>query len=230
MGTRRERIIRLLETRPGLTDKEIAIQLEGLSAKPQPFNDLCHQLQAKKILIRSKREDGHIGNYLIGTPQIEFSPADERNNDNRKEGYEDRQPPIEFSNELQKLISLGFEEVGRWFLSGGAATFKLNKYSRKKNLLYAFIVDGEVKYIGKTTQEFYRRLFQYKKCYMSQRTNLRIRNKIEDYLNNGTTIIIYAFVPETPMIYQDIPINLAAGLEDNLIKIIHPEWNITKIF
>lgn len=67
MSTLAERIIRLLETNPGLTDREITDSLEGHSAPQQPVNQKCHALKQRGLLARRKRsDDGLIGNYLVG--------------------------------------------------------------------------------------------------------------------------------------------------------------------
>lgn len=65
MAFRRERIIRLLEYYPGLSDREITDQLEGHSENQQPINQLCRKLDGQGILLRKKRSDNLIGNYLV---------------------------------------------------------------------------------------------------------------------------------------------------------------------
>lgn len=64
MPTLSERIIKLLEHTPGLTDREITNSLNGHSAPQQPINQQCHTLKGKGILVRRNRSDGLIGNYL----------------------------------------------------------------------------------------------------------------------------------------------------------------------
>jgi hypothetical protein len=64
MSTLAERIIRLLEHNPGLTDREITDSLKGHSEPQQPINQKCHDLENRGILERRMRPDGLIGNYL----------------------------------------------------------------------------------------------------------------------------------------------------------------------
>jgi cytochrome c553 len=64
MSTLAEQIIRLLEHNPGLTDREITDQLRGHSSSQQPINQRCHALKDKGVLLRRKRQDGLLGNYL----------------------------------------------------------------------------------------------------------------------------------------------------------------------
>ena len=127
---------------------------------------------------------------------------------------------------LKKIITLGFEKVGRWFWEDDDLNFELSRHAKEKNILYAFVVDGKVMYIGKSIQTLHKRIYLYKNCGPSQRTNIRVRDKLRESLKSGFQVLIYAFVQKMPLKYQDIPINLAAGLEDNLITVLRPEWNI----
>jgi len=228
MATRRERILRLLEHTSGLTDREITDQLEGHSAHQQPINQLCRRMAAQKIIIRQKRYDGLIGNYLASkmNHQKDYSIAIEHQpkQPSRSTGTKENQN-IE-TESLKKLVSLGFERAGRWFWEGKDLNFELNQHSKEKDILYAFIVDGKVKYIGKTLQTLHKRIYFYKNCGPSQRTNIRVREKIRTCLKQGSQVLIYALVQKMPLMYQDIAINIAAGIEDNLIAHVNPEWNL----
>ncbi|MEA3325808.1 MAG: GIY-YIG nuclease family protein [Chloroflexota bacterium] len=228
MATRRERILNLLRQNDGLTDREITDILEGHDAGPQYTNQLCHRMVGQNILFRRKRGDGRIGNYLRKGEPFGSTKAP-------KQGLHgsNATPKHPISNHarfdgesLKKLISLGFEQAGRWLWDDDDLNFELTKYSKEKDILYAFIVDGEVKYIGKSIQTLHKRIYLYKNCGPSQRTNIRVRDKIRNCLKNGSQVLIYAFVQNIPLMYQDIPINLAAGLEDNIISSLKPEWNI----
>ena len=228
MATRRERILRLLEHGDGLTDREITDQLEGHSAPQQPINQLCHRMEGQKILVRKKRADGLIGNYLIRKGQSPTKIVERKESARPKEPtqYQDVTHPHKAGKTLEKIISLGFEQVGRWFWNGDDLDFEITKHAKERDILYAFVVDGEVKYLGKSIQTLYKRIYLYKNCGPSQRTNIRVRDKLRACLKNGSRVLIYAFVQKMPLMYQDIPINLAAGVEDNLIAAIRPEWNL----
>lgn len=129
------------------------------------------------------------------------------------------------SDPLQQLVNLGFEEVGHWFLEGDQVTFALNKSAKEANILYSFVVDGEVKYIGKSVQTLHKRMYLYKQGGGSQRTNIRNKAAIKACLERGQQVRIYVLVPDLEMNYKGMPINIAAGLEDNLISLLKPEWN-----
>jgi len=228
MATRRERILKLLGQNDGLTDREITDILEGHSALQQPINQLCRRMAEKGTLVRRKRTSGLIGNYLREREPFESTkPAKQEPLVlNATPRFPSKNAASFKGNYLKKLISLGFEQAGRWFWDGEDLSFELIMYSKEKDTLYAFVVDGEVKYIGKSIQTLHKRIYLYKNCGPSQRTNIRVRDQIRQCLKNGSQVLIYAFVQKVPLMYMDIPINLAAGLEDNIISSLKPEWNI----
>lgn len=66
MATLQERIIGLLRTQSGLTDREITDILKERGSPQQPVNQACHALAGKGLIERRKRPDGLIGNFLFG--------------------------------------------------------------------------------------------------------------------------------------------------------------------
>lgn len=66
MASLPQRILTLVSQTPGLSDRQIANQLLGASAAQQPVNIAARGLVQKGRLIRRRREDGLIGNYLDG--------------------------------------------------------------------------------------------------------------------------------------------------------------------
>jgi len=129
------------------------------------------------------------------------------------------------SNSLQQLVNLGFEEVGQWFLEADQVAFTLNKSAKEANILYSFVVNGEVKYVGKSIQTLHKRMYLYKQGGGSQRTNIRNKAAIKACLEIGQQVKIYVLVPDLEMNYKGMPINIAAGLEDNIISLLKPDWN-----
>ena len=125
---------------------------------------------------------------------------------------------------LRKII----EKVGFWKKTGNIIDFELDipgRYNNINNVLYAFICDSELLYIGETTKGLSHRLRQYKNAHESQRTNLNIKRKIKDLLDDGKTVDIYAFFDDKKYQYGGFRLNLAAGLEDNMISELNPPWN-----
>lgn len=131
------------------------------------------------------------------------------------------------------LLNLGFVDVGRWEASGtfiaygfdgedGDANHVLFDAS---NALYAFVCGDRVLYIGKTARSIRKRFVGYCRPGKRQATNLRCHYNIKTAIAEGLEIRIFAFVPITHLQYADFEINLAAGLEDSLIREFDPPWN-----
>ena len=104
-------------------------------------------------------------------------------------------------------------------------TCNLLNHKETDNVLYAFISNGEVKYIGKTLQPLSKRMYSYEKPGKSQSTNIRNKNNILHLLRNDEVIDIFILPDNGLLHYGGFHLNLAAGLEDALIRSISPEWN-----
>ncbi|MFH1624906.1 MAG: MarR family transcriptional regulator [Pseudomonadota bacterium] len=59
-----KQILSLIVKSPGLTDREITNALRGVSAPQQPINQAARSLESQGVLVRLKRDDGLIGNYV----------------------------------------------------------------------------------------------------------------------------------------------------------------------
>lgn len=94
------------------------------------------------------------------------------------------------------------------------------------NALYAFVIDNEVQYIGKTSRSIKQRFTGYCSPGSSQLTNIRCNEKIRDAHAQQIEVRILIFIPTSNLNYGDFQINLAAGLEDNLIRKFEPPWNV----
>lgn len=73
MASLPQRILSLVSETPGLSDRQIANKLQGASAAQQPVNIAARGLAEKGRIIRRRREDGLVGNYLSGvaTPPVQ---------------------------------------------------------------------------------------------------------------------------------------------------------------
>lgn len=67
MSSLPEQILELVGKLPGLTDREITNNLRGSSAPQQPINIAARGLASRGQLVRKRRDDGLIGNYLSDT-------------------------------------------------------------------------------------------------------------------------------------------------------------------
>lgn len=125
-----------------------------------------------------------------------------------------------------QIKRLGFRRVGSWHLSSGSIFCRLERESKSSNLLYSFISEEEVVYIGKTRQPLNRRMYNYKNPGPTQSTNIRVNALIGNALVASHSVDIYVLPDDGSFQYRGIRINLAAGLEDSLVAAIEPIWNL----
>jgi GIY-YIG catalytic domain. len=127
---------------------------------------------------------------------------------------------------LKRLLAIGFTIAGRWVLSAdGRIDFDPQSLDSADDVLYAFVVDGELMYIGKTTKGLTSRMSNYKNAHSSQPTNTRNQKRIRECLLRNQSVEIYVLPDNGLLKYGGFHINLATGLEDSLIKELNPPWN-----
>ncbi len=136
--------------------------------------------------------------------------------------------PKKKESALQQITDIGFEKAGSWQIQQNNLDYTLEKYSKTHNILYAFVADNKIKYIGKTTGTFKRRMNQYKNPGSTQSTNQHSHDHILKLLAQNIAVDIYIFVDKKPLKHEGFDINLAAGLEDSLIATLSPPWNRRK--
>lgn len=126
---------------------------------------------------------------------------------------------------MHRLLEIGFQPAGHWLLAGDVLKLELHRHASQKNILYAFVCDGEVKYVGKTVRTLRTRLAGYKTPGKTQITNLNNHRRIQAVLAEGAAVEILALPDNGHLRYGQFHLNLAAGLEDDIIRTLNPEWN-----
>lgn len=126
---------------------------------------------------------------------------------------------------MKELLDIGFEKAGSWALVDNVLKPNIDKYLSENNILYAFIVDGEVKYVGKTTQTLLKRMGGYIYPGPTQTTNIKNKANILNALNDGYSVDIFVLADNGLMHYGIFHLNLSAGLEDSIIRELSPAWN-----
>lgn len=78
-----DQILEVILNTPGLTDREITNLLRGWDAPQQPVNQAAHALRAKGFLVRKRRADNLIGNFIgdSGVPTSVKAPQSQPNHD-----------------------------------------------------------------------------------------------------------------------------------------------------
>ncbi len=126
---------------------------------------------------------------------------------------------------MNRLLQIGFRCVGHWKLENEEPIYELTSLMDTRNILYSFISNGEVKYIGKTVQPLKKRMYGYQNPGPTQSTNIKNNERIRQLLLNGEAVDIFALPDNGLLHYGGFHINLAAGLEDSLISELSPDWN-----
>jgi hypothetical protein len=128
-------------------------------------------------------------------------------------------------DKLARLTEIGFTLVGHWKTDGEGIDFELTGQANTKNVLYAFTTEDALMYVGKTVRPLKTRMSGYKKPGKTQATNIKNNDKIRDCLKAGKQVEIYVLPDNGLMHYGGFHLNLAAGLEDSLIRDLEPPWN-----
>ncbi len=129
---------------------------------------------------------------------------------------------------MNRLLSMGFRNVGNWTLTTQKKlSCNLISDHYTQNVLYSFVSNGIIKYIGKTSMELIRRMYGYQNPGPSQSTNIRVNKNIVQLLDYEQPVDILILVDNGLLKFGGYRINLAAGLEDTLINELDPIWNFS---
>lgn len=143
-------------------------------------------------------------------------------NPTRRKSADPPAPPPE-AWPIQRLIDAGFELLGDCSLSGDEA-FGYSAKAPAAAGVYAFAVDGRVKYVGLTRGALRTRLGHYVRGHKGQRTSAHIKGRILETLRAGKLVQVLVATPPA-FEWNGLPVDGAAGLETGLIRLIKPEWN-----
>lgn len=126
---------------------------------------------------------------------------------------------------LDRIKAIGFVPAGRWCLTDGSLKSELNAHASAQKVLYAFVADGQLMYIGKTIQSLKSRMAGYRTPGPTQSTNIKNNKNIRDCLARGKSVEIFVLPDNGLLNYGGFDVSLAAGLEDNVIRQLLPPWN-----
>ncbi|ODU45303.1 GIY-YIG nuclease family protein [uncultured Aquimonas sp.] len=124
-----------------------------------------------------------------------------------------------------RLEHIGFRVVGEWLLEEDTLRCVLTECAASTHILYAFLLEGEVVYVGKTVLPLKRRLYSYQKPGPTQSTNIKGNALVRDALSLGRRVEVLALPDNGLLHYGGFHLNLAAGLEDSLLATLKPAWN-----
>jgi hypothetical protein len=129
------------------------------------------------------------------------------------------------TDKLARIKTIGFTLVGCWKLNDQVLAFELNELATARNVPYAFVVNDELMYGGKTVQTLRARMAGYKTPGPTQLTNIKNNGYIREALSQGKRVEIHVLPDNGLLHYGGFHVNLAAGLEDSLVRELAPSWN-----
>ena len=130
---------------------------------------------------------------------------------------------VQCATTLDGLIDAGFVHAGRW--TKFEVTTKLNL---DEPGVYAFVVDGEVKYIGKTDRSLSARFRSHRERTedAEQDDRLPVHFRLAETIYGGRAVEIYVLLGagQTTM-WRGLPVDVLSGLEAALIRQFDPPYN-----
>lgn len=131
---------------------------------------------------------------------------------------------------MDRILKIGFKNIGYWTRhrkNPDWILFEPLTAAPHPHTLYAFVIDGDVKYVGKTSKTLRGRMGNYMRAATREdnSTNSRNARYILSALRADQAVDIYTLPDEELHHYGAFHLNLAAGLEDSIIAVLNPEWN-----
>ena len=114
--------------------------------------------------------------------------------------------------------------MGCWHLDAAGDGIELDFNADREPGVYVYAVDGIAHYVGSAQRGLHGRLRRYA-ITKTMRTSQRIRKKILGLLAAGRVVEIYTLSPPA-LVWQGLPVDLIAGIEEELIRNLRPIWNV----
>lgn len=126
---------------------------------------------------------------------------------------------------LSRLEEIGFELAGEWLLEDGEPRIEVRRYAAAANVLYAFVSELELLYIGRSGRALGLRMQGYEQGGPPRSVRARNRERVVAMLMLDQQVALYAMSDPGSMLYGSFRVNLAAGLQHSLIEALDPPWN-----
>lgn len=202
-------ITEVIEGLATISDKIRALARAGyLRTEISKALDIRYQ-HVRKVLV-----DAGIGTGLTRDAEFERPPVEARID-----------PEERRRTTSDVLLRGGFRLLGEWRPTEDGE-FELSAKAPPDAGVYAFVVDGWIRYIGLTQRGLSTRMGHYRRGHQRQRTSARVKKLISTTLKEGKPVQVLIAIPDKAMEWNGLPINAAAGLEAGLIRLIQPDWNM----
>ncbi len=126
---------------------------------------------------------------------------------------------------VERLLEIGFERAGYWELIDDEPHVEVQRYANAANVLYAFVSDRELLYIGRSGRSLQLRMSGYQNGGPPRSMRERNRERIIAMLIIDHPIELYVMADPGNLHYGSFRVNLAAGLQYSLIEALAPPWN-----
>jgi hypothetical protein len=203
----------------GLTTR--ADQIRALAQAGYLRTEIASQLDIRYQYVRQVLERSGIS---LGRQQGGGAPASPRTRSPVKTRRKPEPVVVSEAVAASRLVEAGFVRIGQWTSISGEA-FELDCIVPAEAGVYAFVVDGIIRYIGLTQRGLRGRMAHYVRGHVRQRTSARVKGLILAALGAGSKIEVLIATPE-PSEWNGLPVLTAPGLEAGLIRMIQPEWNM----
>jgi hypothetical protein len=217
----------------GVTDLA-KIALEILESTPQglPYRELVLQISAQAPGLSREEIAEFVGGLPKSHPQSVWRPKpghfairtqfDQVRRLGRPPKNREQEPPPKtqwparpLPNRIENLKKLGFTEVGYWLRTSEGLECRYTAEFDAKRALFAYVLSDNVVYIGR----------QRKPNAAVPIGSGYISRAIRNALAHDKSVRIYALCDWTELEHEGMPINIAAGIEDELIERMQPPWN-----
>lgn len=129
------------------------------------------------------------------------------------------------ASDVDALTAAGFRLTARWTATDAPnrRCMDLDAVCPNDAGVYAFVVAGNVRYVGSAQSGLHGRFRRYATT-STMRTSARVRDEVLACLSQGQTVEIYTLSPPAHE-WNGLPVDLIAGLEEGLIRSLRPVWN-----
>lgn len=128
---------------------------------------------------------------------------------------------------MKRLFEVGFRKAGEWGIDDqGNPCAKLVRFSNSNNILYCHAINDQCVYLAKAKDILIRSLTDPTHPDSGTPALIKNHHNILSAINKGAKVEIYVLPDSGLMKYGDFTINIASALEDSIIKIVQPPWNI----
>ena len=126
---------------------------------------------------------------------------------------------------MDRLFEIGFESAGYWDLFDDEPRIEVERYANAANVLYAFVSQLELLYIGRSGRSLRMRMDGYENGGPPRSMRARNRERITAMLTIDQPVELYVMPDPGNLHYGSFRVNLAAGLQHSLIEALSPPWN-----